>query len=160
LKCLSGAGYFSRALLRRHKTSSASQGIEAMNEKDTTVLLSNGLPQPPIPRRLLERLRDHPGHLRRLQQELNYTLDGPKPARGTTSHIFERITWTLEGCLDAFIREARAELSAAEESGDENEVANADAKFRLMLGARSGNGGMKGLDELWAYLELHQDELR
>ncbi len=48
-----------------------------MNEKDAPVLLSNGLPQPPIPRRLLERLRDHPGHLRRLQQELNYTLDGP-----------------------------------------------------------------------------------
>lgn len=131
-----------------------------MNEKDTAVLLSNGLPQPPVPQRLLERLRDHPGHLRRLQEELNYTFDGPKPARGTTSHIFEQIIWALEGCLDAFIREARAELSAAEASGDENAIANADAKFRLMLGARSGNGGMKGLDELWGYLELHQDKLR
>lgn len=131
-----------------------------MNEKDAPVLLSNGLPQPPIPRRLLERLRDHPGHLRRLQQELNYTLDGPKPARGTTSHIFEQIIWTLESCLDAFIREARAELSAAEEGGDANAAASAGAKFRLMLRARSCNGGMKRLQELWDYLELHQDQLR
>ena len=131
-----------------------------MNQPQAPAVLSNGLPQPPIPERLLERLRDYPDHLRRLQEELNYTFDGPRPAKGTTSHIFEQVIWALEGCLDAFIREAKAELRAAEESGDAGAAASADAKFRLMLRARSSNGGMKGLHELWDYLEIHQGQLR
>lgn len=108
----------------------------------------------------MERLRGYPDHIRRLQEELNHKFEGSRAATGTTSHIFKQVIWTLEGCLDAFIREAKAELSAAEESGEAQAIASADAKFRLMIRARSSNGGMKELHELWDYLELHQDALR
>jgi hypothetical protein len=138
----------------------ASQGTEEVNESEPLTLLPNGLPQPPIPQRLMERLRGYPDHIRHLQEELNHKFEGSRAAKGTTSHIFEQVIWTLEGCLDAFIREAKAELGVAEKSGDPNDVAGANAKLQVMLRARSSNGGMKGLDELWQYLERHRDELR
>jgi hypothetical protein len=122
--------------------------------------LSNGLPPPPIPQRLRDRLNDYPTHLMRLQEALNYALDGPKPARGTTSAVFEEIIWALEGRLETFIREAKDELETAQASSDTQAIALADDKLRLMFRARSSNGGMKGLHELWSYLELHQEALR
>ena len=84
-----------------------------MNESEPLTLLPNGLPQPPIPQRLMERLRGYPDHIRRLQEELNHKIEGSRAARGTTSHIFEQLIWPLEGCLDAFIREAKAELGGS-----------------------------------------------
>lgn len=133
-----------------------------MNEKDAPVLLSNGLPQPPIPRRLRELLNNCPGHLERLQEALNYAFDGPRPARGSASHIFEQVIWALEGRLDTFLSEAKTELTAAQTSGDAAAIAQADAKFRLMIRCRSSSGGMKlfHMDELTQYIENHKEELR
>ena len=124
--------------------------------------LSNGLPLPPIPQRLREMLKDYPKHLQQLQEDLNYALDGSRPARGTTNHVFEEMIWALEGCLDAFIREAKDELEAAQASGDAEAVGRADLKLRLMFRARSSNGGMKlfYMDDLTHYLEKYQEFLQ
>jgi predicted metal-dependent hydrolase len=133
-----------------------------VNENEPAVLLSNGLPQPPIPHRLREMLKDYPEHLRRLQEELNYTFDGPRPARGTTNHIFEQVIWALEGCLEAFMRDADEELMAAQASGDMALIAHADEKFGLMVRCRSSSGGMKlfHMDDLTQYIESHREYLR
>jgi hypothetical protein len=100
---------------------------------DQVEKLSNGLPLPPIPQRLREMLKDYSGHLQQLQEDLNITLDGPRPARGSINHVFEQIIWALEGCLDAFIRDAKAELRAAHAGGDSEAIARADAKEDLMF---------------------------
>jgi predicted metal-dependent hydrolase len=133
-----------------------------MNETTAPpVVLSNGLPQPPIPPRLRELLADYPDHLERIQEALNYAFDGPRPARGSTSHIFEQVIWALEGRLETFFREAKAELTTAQASGDAAAIAQVDAKFRLMIRCRSSSGGMKlfHMDELTQYIEAHKDEL-
>lgn len=122
--------------------------------------LSNGLPLPPIPQRLREMLKDYPGHLQQLQKDLNNRLDGPRPARGTTNHVFEKMIWALEDCLDAFIGEAKDELEAAQASGDAEAVARADVKLRLMFRARSGSVGMLNLSELRAYINQHEKVLQ
>jgi hypothetical protein len=124
---------------------------------DQINLLSNGLPFPPIPQRLREMLKDYPGHLHQLQEDVNYTFDGPRPARGSVNHVFEQIIWALEGCLDAFIREAKDELEAAHASGDAEAIARAEAKASLMRRSRSGSNGMLNLSELRAYLTQHQE---
>jgi hypothetical protein len=124
---------------------------------DETKLLSNGLPPPPIPQRLREMLQDYPGHLARLQEELNYALDGPRPARGSTNYVFELIIWALEGQLGAFTHEAQDELEAAQVSGDAEAIGRAKAKEDLMFDACSSNGGMRGLHVLWDYFEEHKE---
>jgi hypothetical protein len=118
-------------------------------------LLSNGLPLPPIPQRLQEMLKDYPKHLQELQEELNYVLDDPKRARGSTNMAFEEVIWGLERCLDAFIREAKDELETRQTSGDADAIARADAKLRLMFRARSGSAGMLNLSELREYIDQH-----
>ena len=122
--------------------------------------LSNGLPLPPIPQRLREMLKDYPQHLQQLQEDLNYAIDGSRPARGTTNHVFEEMIWALEGCLDAFIREAKDELEAAQASGNAEAVVTAKEKVSLMRQARSINNGMRGLHVLREYLEAHQEALQ
>jgi predicted metal-dependent hydrolase len=133
-----------------------------VNQPQAPARLSNGLPQPPLPHRLREMLKDYPAHLERLQEALNYALDGPRPARGSTSHVFEQVIWALEGRLETFVREADEELSAAKARSDTVATAHADAKFRLMIRCRSSSGGMKlfHMDELTQYIENHKEELR
>jgi hypothetical protein len=149
LKFSFGAEYFSWALLRRHNTSSASQGIEAMNEKDTAVLLSNGLPQPPVPQRLLELLKDYPDHLARIQGALNDVVLN----HAQSIPLFEQAVWALEGQTAVFIREAQAALEAAQESGDAEVIARAEVMASLMRRTRSPNAGLKGMHEIWGYLD-------
>lgn len=139
-----------------------SQGIVEVSDHETPATLANGLPAPPIPHRLREILNDYPGHLSRLQEALNAAFDGPRPARGSTSHIFEQVIWALEGRLETFFSEAKADLAAAQGKGDATAIAQADAKFRLMIRCRSSSGGMKlfNMGELTQYIEDHKDELR
>lgn len=122
--------------------------------------LSNGLPPPPIPQRLREMLQDYPGHLARLQEVLNYILEKPRIAKLTPHDAFEEATWALEGRTDAFIREAQAELEAAQEAGDADVIARAEAKASLMRRSGSPNGGLKGLHELWDYFVANKDSIQ
>ncbi len=140
----------------------AIQEPQTMTHPHNADTLSNGLPLPPIPQRLREMLKDYPGHLTRLQEVLNFVLDGPSPARGTTNHVFEEVIWVLESRLGAFIHEAKDELEAAQASGDAEAVARADMKLRLMFRCRSSSGGMKlfYMDDLSKYLEAHEEALR
>ncbi|WP_408952527.1 hypothetical protein [Lysobacter sp. Hz 25] len=98
-------------------------------------------------------LKDYPGHIDRLQEVLNTVIEKP-------SHLtppFEVAIWVLESRLEAFIREAQAELEAAQNSGDAGAIASAEAKESLMSRARSSNGGMKGLHDLWEYFKENKD---
>ncbi|RMH93233.1 hypothetical protein EBB59_06580 [Lysobacter pythonis] len=99
-------------------------------------------------------LKDYPGHIERLQEVLNSVIE--KPSKVTPP--FEVAIWLLEGRLETFISEARAELKAAEASGDPVAIERAKAKELLMGRARSGNGGMRlGLmDDLWNYFETNK----
>jgi hypothetical protein len=114
------------------------------------------LPPPPVPQALREILQNYPAHIERLQEVLNRItakrLPGVDP--------FERATWLIEGRLDAFVSEARKELKEAEAFDDFQLIAQADQKLKLMLKARSSNGGMKNLRDLWSYFETHKEELQ
>ena len=114
------------------------------------------IPPPPVPQKLREMLQDYPELIGRLQEVLRYvvetTSDGVDP--------FDRAIWALESRLEAFIAEAREELKSAEALGDTDAAARADQRERLMSRARSSNGGMKGLHELWGYFEAHKEAFR
>ncbi len=142
------------------KPARPSQESLTMTHPHAAETLSNGLPLPPIPQRLREMLKDYPGHLARLQEVLIIALDGPRPARGSTNHVFEQVTWALEGRLETFIHEAQNELEAAQAGGDAEVIERAKAKEDLMFDACSSGGGMRGLHDLWNYLELHHDTLK
>ena len=131
-----------------------------MTKDKSAALLSNGLPQPPIPHRLRELLKDYPEYLERLQEALNYAFDGPKPVRGSASHVFEQVIWALEGRLETFYREANAELRIAEANGEGDAVARARRKKSAMGFASSLNDGMANLDEVWNYIQEHNEALR
>jgi hypothetical protein len=132
------------------------QGIDAVTDQETSVILSNGLPQPPIPQRLRELLKDYPGHLARIQEDLNdLILDHAKSVP-----LFEQAIWDLEGRTSAFIREAQVELEVARETGDAEVIALAEAKASLMRRAADPNGGLKGLHELWDFFQLHKELLK
>jgi hypothetical protein len=136
------------------------QGFDAVTDQKKPAILPNGMPAPPIPRRLRELLQDYPGHLERLQQALNTVFDGPSKAKGAPDYIFELATWALEGRLETFIREAQDELEAAQTAGDAEAIARSKAKLSLMRQARSSSNGMYDLDEIWSYLEVHKEVLR
>ncbi len=138
----------------------AIQEFQAMTHSHDADTLSNGLPLPPIPQRLRDMLKDYPGHLTRLQEVLNFVLDGPRPARGSTNHVFEQVIWALEGRLETFIHEAKDELEAAQASGEAEAIAKAEAKEDLMFKARSSGGGMNNLEDVWGYLETHKEDLK
>lgn len=131
-----------------------------MTKDKSAALLSSGLPQPPIPHRLRELLKDYPDHLKRLQEALNYAFDGSKPVRGSASHVFEQVTWALEGRLETFFREANAELRVAEANGEGDAIASARQKKSAMGFASSLNDGMANLDEVWNYIQEHKEVLR
>lgn len=127
-----------------------------MNDQDTSSNLANGLPSPPIPQRLRELLKDYPGHLARIQEVLNrVAMDHAK-----SIPLFEQAIWALEGRTSAFIREAQAELEAAQAAGDVEEIALAETKASLMRRAADPNSGLKGLHELWDFFQLHKELLK
>ena len=109
---------------------------------------------PPVPAKLREILRDYPEHIEQLQQALNSVKD----RRIKSIPPFEAAVWKLEDCLDGFINDAQGELTAAQASGDAQSIAAADEKFRLMFRSRSGNGGMKGLHELYEYFKASGEQ--
>ena len=110
------------------------------------------LPQPPVPQRLREMLKDYPDLIQRLQEGLDEVIT--KPVRATPP--FEVAIWALEDTLSAFIFEAREELEVAEASGHAVTIEKADKKVRLMLSARSSGGGLRDLSELDAYFDAYK----
>lgn len=114
------------------------------------------LPPPPVPQKMREMLKDCPEHIARLQEVLKYVVE----TSSAGVDPFDRAIWALESRLETFIIEAREELKAAEELGDPDAVARAHQKERLMSRARSSNGGMKGLHELWGYFETHKEAFK
>lgn len=65
----------------------------------------------------------------------------------------------LQGQLEEFISEAQAELEGARVGGNSSMIAMAEEKEVLMFRARSSNGGMKGLHDLWHYFEQNEGAL-
>ena len=115
-----------------------------MTDQETHATLPNGLPAPPVPNGLRDRLRDYPSHIQKIQSELIDVV--VNPLKGTP--LFEQAIWALEGCLEEFIQQARDELAAAIESGDAATIEHATQKELLMLHSRSaGAWKMKGLME-------------
>ncbi|HDS1581787.1 TPA: hypothetical protein QEL15_003903 [Stenotrophomonas maltophilia] len=99
-------------------------------------------------------LKDYPEHIEDLQKGLSSVLD--RHPRATLP--FERAVWILEDYLAIYVFEARNGLEEAKASGDPDAVLLADQKLRAMVRARSGNGGMKSLSELWDYFHgVHGD---
>ena len=88
---------------------------------------------PPVPNGLRDMLKDYPGHIERLQQDLNWMIENP--ASGVPP--FERAIWLIEGCIESFISEARDELDVAEARGDAEAIAHAKRKVQFMFGCRS-----------------------
>ncbi|MGJ7901688.1 hypothetical protein [Lysobacter sp. 1R34A] len=111
------------------------------------------LSPPPVPKKLREMLKDYPGHIERLQEQLNRVAEESK----SVSPKFEIAIWMLEGQLEEFIHEAQAELSAAREGENDSMIAMAKEQETLMFRARSSNGGMKGLQDLWDYFKQNED---
>ena len=110
----------------------------------------------PIPQKLHEMLKEHPKHIKRLQEYLNDYLS--KPSKITP--LFEQVIWALEGCLETFIHEAEDELEAARANRDEEAISMAEDKVSLMRRARSSNGGMMNLEDLWQHFEAHKDVIK
>ena len=108
---------------------------------------------PPVPAKLREMLKDYPGHIEQLQKALNSVKD----RRIKSTPPFEAAAWLLEDYLSGFISEARAELTTAEESGNPQDIAQANKKLELMFMARSGGGGMLNISDLAAYFENHKE---
>jgi hypothetical protein len=134
--------------------------VEEMNRdsSQSETLLSNGLPPPPIPQRLRELLKDYPEHLARIQGDLNDLILN----HAKSIPLFEQAIWDLEGRTSAFIREAQAELEAAQEAGDAAAIARAEAKAKLMRRSGNSNDGLKlfFMDDLWDYFEAHKDAFK
>lgn len=104
---------------------------------------------PPVPQKLREMLKDYPEYIAGLQQSLIRLIE--KPLHGTPP--FERAIWLLEGQLETFYSEARAELKAAEASGDVQAIQKAKEK-EFTIGYALGNMWMP---DLVAYFEAHKD---
>jgi hypothetical protein len=103
------------------------------------------LPPPPVPQGLRELLKDHPGHIQRLQEALNSYVQ--KPFRLMP---FDGAIWVLEGKLETFIAEARQEIGNAETGGDPGAIALAKAKRAAFGSARADMGP---LSELRTYFD-------
>ncbi|MGO1002762.1 hypothetical protein [Lysobacter sp. CA196] len=103
---------------------------------------------PPIPKHLTEMLKDYPEHLDRLQETLNQVAEEPP----SVSTKFEVVTWMLQGQLEEFFREARAELEAAQATEDGDAVARAREKGRLMSQACWKHIWI-GDEALWEYFQ-------
>lgn len=111
---------------------------------------------PPVPQRLRDKLKDHPELIERLQRALNSVVDRPSSAIPSS----ERTFWILEGTLDSFVAEAKKELQSAKAGGDTPAIEIAMAKVSLMRRARSPNGGMADLHDLWVFFEPERRRAR
>ncbi len=89
------------------------------------------LSPPPVPAKLREIFKDYPGHIARLQEALNALLADPAPGVDP----FERAVWLLEGRIETFAQEARAELETAEAGGDASAIEKAQSKRVLVSSA-------------------------
>lgn len=85
--------------------------------------------RPPVPQGLRESLKDYPGHIARLENVLQESVDKPSPI----TPPLEFAIWAIEGCLDTFIDESREKLRVAEQTGDQEAIALAKATHLLML---------------------------
>ncbi|WP_312237243.1 hypothetical protein [Stenotrophomonas sp.] len=83
---------------------------------------------PRVPAKLLEKLRDYPDHIERLQEVLNIVAATPP----SLIPRLERAIEALQGRLGTFMAEARRELNQARSSGDPRLIAAAQAKASLM----------------------------
>ena len=124
-----------------------------MTNHDMPATLPNGLPAPPVPHGLVERLRDYPKHIQKIQSELIGVV--VKPFKGTP--LFEQAIWAIEGCLEDFVQQARDELALAFESGDPAKIEQATKKELLMLHSRSA--GSWKMKELMAYFDARKHEV-
>ena len=86
---------------------------------------------PPLPREMVERFRDRSDRLQVLQEALNAALAGDSAG----IPILERAMWALEDALGRVVDEARAELEAAQSSGDSAAEELAQAALVRMLHA-------------------------
>ncbi len=129
-----------------------------MSDQEEPRTLANGLLAPPIPRRLCELLKDYPGHLARIQKVLNNVVEDPLKL----TPLFEQAIWALEDQTTVFIREAQAELEAAQEVGDADAIALAEVKAKLMRRSGNSNDGLKlfFMDDLWDYFEANKESLK
>ncbi|MGH8083591.1 MAG: hypothetical protein ACREP7_23650 [Lysobacter sp.] len=108
---------------------------------------------PPVPQGLRELLKDYPNRLDALAETLRDAAAEPKG-----SPPFEAAVEALEDTLSRFISEARAEHEAAKAAGDAGATESADTTLAVMFKARSKNGGLADLDELWNYFNGKQEE--
>lgn len=91
------------------------------------------IPPPTVPQSLRELLKDYPEHIQTLQDDLSHIAQ--KTRLGIPP--FEQAVWMLEDALSEFVVQARAELEAAEASGDTDAIEQSKAKTLLMARASS-----------------------
>ncbi len=103
---------------------------------------------PPVPLKLREMFKDYPEHIDRLQDVLTAVAEEPSSA----TPRLELAIWALEGRLETFESEARAELEAAKASGNQDAVHKADLKERLMSQAAWKHVWI-GDKALWDYID-------
>jgi len=82
---------------------------------------------PPIPQRLCEMLKEHPGHLARIHDALASVAKEPQVAPR-----FELAIWVLEDLVGAFFEEARQQLAVAKKEGDSELASKLEAEEALM----------------------------
>lgn len=124
-------------------------------QKKKTVRVSVSVPVPPVPASLRERLKDHPGHVERLQEVLNHVVQ----EQNLGAWRPEVAVWALEGRLGSFLAEARTALQAAQAGGDPAGIERAVAAERLMSEIRLKQVWI-GDDAFWAYFQAQRETLR
>lgn len=112
--------------------------------------MNNPLP-PPVPQAIRDMLKEHPEHLQILQEDLISVAQKKSP-----TPAFERAIWAVEDAMSGFVSEARKELKAAQDTGDEEAIAKADAKERLMSRASWKHVWLTD-EALWKYFQMHKD---
>lgn len=99
-------------------------------------------------------LKEHPEHLQILQDDLISAANKKSP-----TPAFERAVWALEDAMSSFVSEARKALRAAQETGDDEAIAKADAKERLMSRASWKHVWLND-EALWEYFQKDKDAFR
>lgn len=112
------------------------------------------IPQPPVPEKIRELLKDYPELIYAIQEDLNRFVTKRLGAGFShPAHVFEEVIWTLEDGLGAYYSEARQELEAIEVSGDPQAIERAKAKEDAVSTARIQ--GTRGLHELGDYFDKY-----
>lgn len=124
-------------------------------QKKKMVRVSTSVPIPPVPASLRERLKDHPGHVQRLQEVLNQVVQ----EQNLGAWRPEVAVWALEGRLGSFLVEARIALQEAQAGGDPVTIERAVAAERLMSEIRLKQLWI-GDDAFWEYFHTQRETLR